>query len=126
MGDAAPYAMSDMTGFVTLGSTFRSGSWIAVQDGGAPGKIWRRIAWNTIPPPPAGTGIMMEVRAADKLTDLPWNPQTQTARAFTAVQNDVQFNGVTGRYLEVRATLWRNPGIAQTPELEFVTVRPPQ
>ncbi len=113
---AAPYAYSDMTGFVTLGSTFSSGSWVFVHDEGMLNRVWNKIAWNGSTP--YGTGIKVEVRASNILTDLPNLP-------FTMVLNDQQIANMTGRYLEVRVTLHRQPLIAQTAVLYDLTVKTP-
>jgi hypothetical protein len=66
---AGPYACSDMTGFVTLGSTSSSGSWTFVHDEGTLNRVWNKIAWNGTTP--YGTGIRVEVRASSILTELP-------------------------------------------------------
>lgn len=120
--EAGPYTLSDMTGFVTLGATYPSGSWIFVHDGGGPGKNWTKVAWSNYVP--SETGMTVEARAADKVTDLPGTPAQP--RLFTQVSNDIPFSGVSGRHLEIRVTLWRNPGITATPILYGLTVRCPQ
>ncbi len=60
----------------------------------------------------------MEIRASNTLTQLP-------SLAFTTVLNDQQIANVTGRYLEVRVTLHRQPLIAETPVIYELTVRTP-
>jgi len=113
---AGPYAYSYMTGFVTLGSTFSSGSWVFVHDEGTQNRVWNKISWNGSTP--YGTGIRVEVRASNTLTELPNLP-------FTMVLNDQQIASVTGRYLEVRVTLHRQPLIAETAVLYDLTVKTP-
>jgi hypothetical protein len=113
---AMPYAYSDMTGFVTLGTTFPSGSWIFVHDEGTVNRVWNKIAWTGFTP--SGTGIQVEVRASNTLTQLP-------NLSFTTVMNDQQISNVTGRYLEIRVTLHRQPLIAETPVLYDLTVKTP-
>jgi hypothetical protein len=61
----------------------------------------------------------VEVRAADSVTGPP-------SAAFQAVSNGQSFNGVVGRYLEVRVTLSRNVGVSSTPVLNDLTVHKPQ
>ncbi|MBI2926588.1 MAG: immunoglobulin domain-containing protein [Verrucomicrobia bacterium] len=118
---AGPYNYSDMTGFVTLGTVYPSGSWVFVHDGGLAGRNWNMIEWSASTP--SQTGITVEVRAADTVAAL---PGVSTPRSFTTVSNGVSFSGVSGRYLEVRVTLWRNPGVVSTAILYNLTVRPPQ
>jgi hypothetical protein len=112
---ADPYAYSDMTGFVTLGSTFSSGSWVFVHDEGMT-RAWNRLSWqyNT----PYGTGTRVDVRAANLVTDLPNLP-------FQMVLNSQPIIGVTGRYLEVRVTLHRQALNTSTPRLDSLTVHAP-
>ncbi|MBE7500183.1 MAG: hypothetical protein HS113_07715 [Verrucomicrobiales bacterium] len=118
---AEPYNYSDMTGFVTLGSTFNSGSWVFVHDGGAPGKVWHTVSWTS--EIPAGTAIKVEVRAANQVTDLPGT--SSIPRPFLAVNSGVSFTGVAGRYLEVRVTLSRDPLVTACPMLYDLTVHWP-
>jgi hypothetical protein len=105
-----------MTGFVTLGCTFSSGSWVFVHDEGMLNRVCNKIAWNGSTP--YGTGIKVDVRASNIPTDLPNLPSTM-------VLNDQQIANMTGRYLEVRVTLHRQPLIAQTAVLYDLTVRTP-
>lgn len=113
---AHPYTFSDMTGFVTLGVTYPSASWVFVHDGHAPGKNWTRLSWNGSTP--RNIGIKVEVRAANSVT----GPLSAT---FQAVSNGQSFNGVVGRYLEVRVTLWRHWTTASSPVLYDLTVYAP-
>ncbi|HEU6444275.1 MAG TPA: PASTA domain-containing protein [Gaiellaceae bacterium] len=100
--DAYPYNYSDMTGAALLRSTSPQGSWNVVQDGGAAGRAWGTIRWNTEAQGsvPAGASITVEVRASDSEAGL-------GGQSFAAVSNDTAFS-VTGRFLEVRVTLRPN------------------
>jgi hypothetical protein len=122
---ADPYAMGDMTGFIALGATRWSGCWVLVQDGGGLDKPWHKVSWNPVSQP-TGTGLTVEVRAANTIAGLPWNASTGAPRPFVSVGNNVTFNNVTGRYLEVRVTLSRNPEVANNPRLADLTVHWPQ
>lgn len=96
---AGPYNYSDMTGSVLGEITAPQGTWSVVQDGGTAGTNWGKITWNTEAQgsEPAGTGILVEARAADAESDL-------AGQAFVPVGNGAPFS-LNGRYLEVRTTL---------------------
>jgi hypothetical protein len=112
---ASPYNYSDMTGFVAIGATSPTGTWTVVQDGGGPGTKWGRIRWNTEPEgkEPAGTSITVEARAADSEAGLASQP-------FVAVSNATPF-ALTGRFIEVRATLRASPS-GESPVLSDITI----
>jgi hypothetical protein len=95
---AGPYNYSDKTGFVVIGSSCPSGFWDFIQTACANGQDWGCLRWDVC----AGTQIKVEVRAADTRLALGSN-------AWRVVQNGVHFcnSGVTGLYLEVRASLMR-------------------
>jgi hypothetical protein len=114
---AQPYNYSDMTGFVTLGSTFPSGSWIVVHDEGVANRQWRKLAWSVSTP--TGSGVQVEVRAANAITQLP-------DQTFVTVSSDVQFGPLPGRYLEMRVTLWRECLSTANPYLDWLKVYAPQ
>jgi len=114
---ATPYNYSDMTGFVTLGSTFPSGSWMVVHDEGVVNRQWWKLAWSATTP--ANSGIQVEVRAANRATQLP-------DQNFIPASSDVQFAPLTGRYLEIRVTLWRTPLSGANPLLDWLKVYAPQ
>ena len=116
---ATPYNYSDMTGSVTLGSTFPSGGWIVVHDEGVVNRQWRKLAWSANTP--TGSGIQVEVRAANTVTQLP-------DQDFLNISNysDSQFGLRTGRYLEIRVTLWRDPLSVANPVLDWLKVYAPQ
>ena len=99
-----PYNYSDMTGQQLFSSTSPQGTWTVVQDGGAAGHQWGRITWNTEPQGavPPGTGLVVEARAADTEAGL-------GAQVYAAVANGTAFS-LTGRFLQVRATLTPDAG----------------
>lgn len=99
---AGPYNYSDMTGSVLGEITAPVGTWSVVQDGGVAGTPWGKVTWNTeaegsVPP---GTSITVEARASDTEAGL-------AGESFVPVANATTF-GLTGRYIEVRATLMAN------------------
>jgi DNA-binding beta-propeller fold protein YncE len=100
---ANPYNYSDMTGSVLGEITAPIGTWSVVQDGGVDGQTWGRVSWNTEAQGsvPAGTSITVEARASDTEAGL-------AGATFAAVGNGTQF-AMTGRYIEVRATLTASP-----------------
>jgi|CXWL01.1.fsa_nt_gi streptogramin lyase len=110
---AGPYNYSDMTGFVAIGSTSPQGTWTVVYDTGSAGTTGCDASWTSSEP--AGTSIGVEVRAADNPADLP-------AQVFVSVTNGGT-TGVTGRYMEIRATLSRDPGVNETPVLYDLTIQ---
>jgi streptogramin lyase len=112
---AGPYSYSDMTGFVTLGSTFSSGSWTFVHDEGV-SRTWNLLSWTGYTP--TYTWINVDVRAGNSVTDLPNLP-------FQSVVSGQPIVGVSGRYLDVRVTLHRQALNAATPRLEALTVHAP-
>lgn len=109
---AGPYNYSDMTGTVVIGSTSPQGTWTVVYDTGSAGTTGCEVSWTSSEP--AGTSVGVEVRAADNIADLP-------AEVFVAVINGGA-TGVTGRYIEIRATLSRDPGVNDTPILYDLTI----
>jgi len=124
LGQAAgPYNYSDMSGFVALSATQPAGVWDYVEDGGAADQVWNSLTMDAHIP--AGTRIIVEVRAANSLTELPaWpfrpvvNAQGVTPPGTTALPA-----GIKGRYLEVRVNLLRDFGVASSPELRNLTVQ---
>lgn len=110
---ANPYNYSDMTGTVLVGSTNPSGTWRKVLDGGA-GAIWDKLFWNEEAEGaiPATTGLLIEARISDDL--LNWS----TYLGY----NSGDMVGLTGRYMEVRATLTRPGASALTPVLSDLRV----
>lgn len=113
---AGPYNYSDMTGSVLGEITAPVGTWTVVQDGGAPGRTWGTVTWNTEPEgsEPPGTSITVEVRTADTEAGL-------ADAAWTAAANGALF-ARSGRYIEVRATLRANAA-GDSPVLSDLRVR---
>ena len=112
---SGPYNYSDMSGFVTLSSTQPSGVWDHVEDGGAQDTLWNSVT--TTADIPTGTRIVVEVRGANTITNLPSWPFVTVGSGGTIP------SGIKGRYLEVRANLLRDFGVAQSPELRSLTVQ---
>lgn len=96
---AGPYNYSDMTGSVLGEITAPIGTWTVVQDGGIANRPWGKVTWNTEPQGsvPPGTSITVEARAANTEAGL-------AGVAFQPVNNGTPF-AMTGRFIEVRATL---------------------
>jgi len=99
---AYPYNYSDMTGYVSIGSTSQQGIWTVIQDSGVPGNRWGTITWNTEPEgsQPEGTQIILEARAAETEAGLP-------GQSFIVVSNNVPFM-LLGRFIEARVILKPN------------------
>ena len=93
-----PYNYSDMTGLVSLGATAQSGIWRVVVDGQQARRPWRRIDYSSLVPP--GSGMKVEVRAADTTAGL--GAITPRSTVSGAVLCDL-----SGRYLSVEVTLNR-------------------
>ncbi len=120
---AGPYNYSDMTGSVLGNITAPQGTWTVVQDGGVAGTKWGKVTWNTEPQgsEPPGTSITFEARVADTEAAL-------SSQSFVPVSNGAPFS-LTGRFIEVRATLKPNASgdspvlsdvrIESTPELSI-------
>lgn len=96
---ASPYNYSDMTGALALANTSPQGTWQVIQDSGVDGAGWGVVSWNLedAGAVPAGTGLVVEARAAETEAAL-------GAARFVVVENGLAFD-LTGRYLQVRATL---------------------
>jgi streptogramin lyase len=110
---AGPYNYSDMTGFVSIGSTAPQGTWTVVHDSGSAGTDDCTISWNSSEP--SGTSVMVDVRAADDPIDL-------ASQSFVAAGNGVVLAGLAGRYYEIRATLTRGANVNDTPILFDLTI----
>lgn len=113
---ANPYNYSDMTGFVVINSTVPSGTWTVIHDGQEAGRKWGQIDWNDSIP--AQTGIIVQARASDNLLTLASNPfvEIQKGTSFCCLE-------VTGRYIEIRVTLFRQATVNVTPVLYDLTVQ---
>ena len=124
---SGPYSFSNMTGDVTLHST-GAGTWNVIHDSGAFGAPWHLAVWNREnciagDEIPELTALTVEIRASDVMTELPSLPYVQVGRAewidgdFVEVGNGTWFEGVTGRFLEVRVRFMGTvPGQLPSPE----------
>jgi YVTN family beta-propeller protein len=112
---AGPYNYSDMTGTV-LFQAVKQGTWDVVYNSGIPGTDGCVITWNQEPEGtvPDGTSITVEARAADDETDLP-------SQTFVAVMNGADA-GVTGQFVEIKATLTNDNPTFVTPVLSDLTI----
>ncbi len=108
-----PYNYSDMTGFVDLCTTQPAGVWDFVEDSGADYTVWSALTLES--ELNAGT-IVLEVRAADRIAELPAWPFKRLNATSGTIPLDI--HGMKGRYLEVRANLLRSFGAAQGPRLK--------
>lgn len=118
--NADPYNYSDFTGVQIdrQAPYVRVGTWSSVVDGTRARLPWSSLSWNGEPQGavPAFTTLSLSVRAADDL------PGLATA-AYAPASNGVALSGITGRYLQVQATL-AGPGFA-TPVLSDLVARGP-
>ena len=114
--NATPYNYSDMTGFVVINATVPSGTWSIIHDGLTAGKKWGEINWTDSVP--SSTGIIVEARASNQ-------ELTLASKAWVQVQKGESFccSGVTGRFIEIRATLFRQATINLTPVLYDLSVK---
>jgi streptogramin lyase len=96
---AGPYNYSDMTGSVLGEVTAPFGTWTVRQDGMVQSVDWTSVWWNAEPQGsvPPGTSITFEARASDTEGGL----DTAT---YQPIGNGTP-TGLSGRYIEVRATL---------------------
>jgi streptogramin lyase len=113
---ANPYNYSDMTGYVVINATVPSGTWNTIHDGGVAGIKWGEMNWTDSIP--EGTGVRVEARASDNLLTLAEYP-------FVEVQKGVSFccDGVTGRYVEIRVTLFRQQSVNISPILYDLSIQ---
>lgn len=111
----SPYTYSDASGS-TLALTNPLGRWTVTTDGGAAGTVWDQISWNSEPEGnvPAGTSIGVEARAADSVAGL-------GGQTYVSVANGAD-PGLTGQFLQVRATLTPETGTGVSPVLSDLTV----
>jgi len=105
LGDGAdPYNYSDMTGLVGM-LALKNGMWTVIHDSGVDNTTWHTVSWNDVnctypdTPVPAGTALIVEVRAANSETGLTRQDFDQTTSGETL---DATTNG---RYLQVRVVL---------------------
>ncbi len=111
----SPYTYSDASGQQFLGLTTQTGNWSVVFDSGRAGAAWGSVNWNGLEP--TGTGIAIQVRAADSQADL------QVQNFSSNLENGVSFCGSqTGRLIEIKATFTREPGVLDPPVLYDLSV----
>jgi hypothetical protein len=118
---SGPYNYSDMSGFVTLSATQPSGVWDHVEDVGTADTLWSSL--NMTADSPIGTRIIVEVRAANTISELPSWPfrAIVNGAGVTPTGTSTLATGIKGRYLEARVNLVRNFGVTETPELRFLS-----
>jgi len=95
----APYTYSDFTGSIA-NQARQQGFWTAIFDSGVPGQKWGRVSWVSQNDNPPETSVSVEVRAANAQEDL-------GNKGYIKVSNGVEFDGVSGRYIQVRVKLSR-------------------
>lgn len=112
-----PYNYSDMSGFVSLSTTQPAGVWDFVEDSGADYTHWSSVTLDSV----LNSGnIIVEVRAADRMSDLPaWQ-----FRRLNGTSGTIAFGSpaMKGRYIEVRVNLLRAFGAAQSPVLRKLSL----
>ncbi|MDX1925532.1 MAG: hypothetical protein SFV81_03380 [Pirellulaceae bacterium] len=113
-GDA-PYTYSDASGQQFLGQTTQTGNWSVVFDSGRTGATWGSVNWHSLEP--ANTAINVQVRADDILASLP-------IKNFSSnLTNGASFCGLqSGRFIEVKVTFTRAPGVLEPPILFDLSV----
>ena len=114
---AGPYNYSDMTGFVSLSTTQPAGVWDFVENSGADDTLWSSV---TLDGDLNSGNIVIEVRAADRITDLPSWP----FRRLTASTGPIAFGTppLKGHYLEMRVTLLRSFGATLSPVVRHLSL----
>lgn len=111
-GGAQPFNISDMTGAVAYQATLPTGFWQVTTDGGQSGFGWLNAKWSDDVPTLGSLEVF--VRGSDDpavLVGLPWLP----------VANDAGFS-ITGRYLQTRVELAKDPNQDVSPILFDLTV----
>jgi Beta-propeller repeat len=111
----SPYTYSDASGQQFLGLTTQTGNWSVVFDSGRAGATWGSVNWNS--QEPTGTAIVVQVRADNVQANLP-------SRTFSSnLTNGGSFCGSqSGRFIEVKATFTRAPGVVNPPILYDLSV----
>ncbi|MDX1953441.1 MAG: hypothetical protein SFY81_14785 [Verrucomicrobiota bacterium] len=113
---AAPYNYSDMTGQTAFGATRPSGFWNFIHTACKAGAIWSSISWTQTSP--TGTSIVVQVRAHNAETELPFQPWVNVTSGST-------LNGLVGKYLEIKVTFRRPPISSLTAVLDDLTIACP-
>jgi len=112
-----PYNYSDMSGFVALSATQPAGVWDFVANSGADYTLWHSATLDTTL---NGGDLAVEVRAADRITDLP----SWSFRRLAGSGGTLPFGtpALKGRYLEVRVNLLRSFGAPSSPVLKKLSL----
>lgn len=116
-----PYNYSDMTGRVVRTITNRQGTWEAVFDAGKDSYAWGRVIWTLKAALAEGNEIEVVGKAANAAS-------LEAAKAafgsidYINLENDVQLQGLTGRYLKLRIRL-TSDSLSETPEVISLVVR---
>lgn len=108
-----PYVYTDGSGLTTKNTTVNKlGTWTVVYDGGANGTAWGKVNWtDTVP---SGASVDVVARASDNLAAL-------DLQNYVPVGKNVNLNGISGRYVQVRTRLQMNAA-NQSPVLYDLTI----
>src|SRR5208283_5258844 len=106
---ASPYNYSDMTGFnervVNPAMKPLKGYWMAIDDSGVAGEIWKSVSWNAFTT--NGCSVEVYVRANDDRLAL-------SDEMFVQVTNNVLVTPqVKGRFIELRLSMSRDDASKQ-------------
>ena len=114
----SPYTYSDAPGFGARNQTDPTGIWTVIDDSGLAGTNWDSIDWNTEPEGniPAGASITIEVRTSETEVGL-------GLEAYVPATNGIPGLGLTGQFIQVRATLRPGDNDA-SPVLSDLTITP--
>ncbi|WP_375751168.1 hypothetical protein [Vibrio sp. HN007] len=115
VGDA-PYTYSDATGFGQRSFTDPTGIWTVTKDSGDNDTEWDLINWNNEPEGniPSGASIEIKARSANVEGNL-------ALETFIPISNNTPGIGLTGRFIEIQATLRPTTG-GVSPILSDVSV----
>lgn len=114
----SPYTYSDATGFGARNQTDPTGIWTVIDDSGSAGTNWDSVAWNNEPEGniPTGASITIEARSSETQLGL-------GLEAYAPVINGIPGLGLTGQFIQVRATLRPGDNDA-SPILSDLTITP--
>ncbi len=111
---AGPENYSEFTGSVPLATIQPNGTWSVIFDSGARNTEYGRISYHAAEP--TGTSLSVEFRAANSVPAL-------ASLAFQPVTNGLLFNGVFGRFVEMRVHFDRaTPQTIASPILFDLTI----
>ena len=104
---------TDGSGLTTKNTTVNKlGTWTVVYDGGANGTAWGKVNWtDTVP---SGASVDVVARASD-------NQAALDLQNYVPVGKNVNLNGISGRYVQVRTRLQMNAA-NQSPVLYDLTI----